>query len=355
MEFIKANLKKDRSLILKNSVFLAIILVFSLQIYGVFWFEEQYKNDDRLKNGGIYLEFKDISKKEIDDILSVKNIEDVNMSYHMDKNKFEVENVDFNKLESMFHETKKVILLNLEKVNRVAYLGKYVDYSDEDNVVSVPHYVFEYYKYKLGDKIIINGQEFIIKGVTGLELGARFIVSVSGAKRIGLGNLSLSLDLNDALGRSEIDQVKTDVLGVVNKENANLIESPPLRDANDTILPMLLVVFILSIFNIILVYNYSLEKRRVRRSIYRIEGLNNKRMFLHSTVELVVIFLFGACIASLYVEIFNNFIMKVLFKINRYTLSLSNYLFLFGIYFVIYILLATFNNRKLFKENILLK
>lgn len=356
MKFLVFNLKKDFNIILKNSILLIIVLYLSLQIYGIYWNSYKYKKDQIFQNIGISIEIDDLDENKYKKLKAITGIKNIDISYSAEQNNIFIKNIDFNEVQKEIEEFSiHFISINTEYYIDNIYEGENVDLLDNRNKIVVPNLIYEFYKLKLGDKIIINDIEFEIVGVNGLEFSQSFIISIDSANKLNLNKAKLNLLLNSGLNDFEIDEILNKISNTVGKEvmYPNLVQYT--NDGNFEIFQFLLIILILSIFNIVLIYNYFLQKREKRRAIYRIEGLSFRKMTLLLIIELIIIFIISVIISTSLIIVFNKIIMENIFNINRFSLPIKNYLLLYLVYFIVYMAFIMINNIKLYKKNLLLK
>lgn len=348
MRFIIFNLKKDRGIILRNSLILALLMIVILQIYGSYFYRFEYNEKKFIEDRGIQYQTKLIGTEKIEEIRANELVDNIVINYKLSNYKVDIDN--FKKFMTRYGDIR---LMSLSKIDsKVVKSGAEININDMDMKILIPSELFYYANLSLGQSININGKKLTITGTSTGAYGSPFIISIDTAKNLGVKTAVYNIVPKKGLSQIEFNKLISKVNQIIGMKGSIPDYREETGNSSQRILPVLLLIMIISSFNLVLIYNYFLDLRKDRRLIYRMGGADRGLLVKSQFLEIILIFIISSVLSFIVIEAVDFILFKSVLKIYRFSLPFKNYLLIYVIYFVIYLLAIIFGNRKLLKKGL---
>lgn len=348
MRFYLFNLKKDKKIIIKNSLALTILMVVILQIYGSYFYRFEYQEKKFIEDRGFIYQIENLNIDKVNEIININSVDRILIDYNLSDMKFNEKS-----LKDYIYKNIPIRLISLSKIDgKVLQTGKSLEIDDERKEIIVPNNFLFTYKKSIGDEIELNGKKLSISGTTTSAYDSPFIISINIAKDLGIKKAQYNVIPKRGLSKIEFENLIKKADQIFDEKASMTDYSGETGNDSDRILPVLVLIMIISSFNLVLIYNYFLGLRKGRRLIYRMDGADRKLLIKSQLVEIMLIFIISSVLSFIVIKAVDFILFKSILNIYRFSLPFKNYLLIYAIYFVIYLFAIIFGNRKILKKGL---
>lgn len=340
MRYIKFYIKNTIKWVLYNSLLLSIILFCIFQLYGNINFQYYKDNLEILKNVGIYGNIDKIDMNIIKKLEKIDKFRNIN---------FLLELPDLEHGKDEYIDKIKFSVIYGEK-NNILKMGEIFDNNSSGNIIVSPEY-FSKNGYSLLDKIKINDSIFTIVGVSNYNIENTFIISYKDYKKLGLKVNGYFLRANDKIKRNDINKFLENARNIFHDETLKI--DHPNNDISNLLDEIIFsfIIFVLGLLNMYSLYKFTLYKKANFMNVLLLSGFSKKKIYISEIVSILLTFVFGNIFSILSYLLFNKFILNNIFNINNNLMYAENYIYVFLIYIVFYLLsmlLILINNFTIF-------
>lgn len=342
---VKKNIKENKYF--ASLIIISFILCFSL----VFSLNKVYFNNELEFNNTTTAEYNyeiknnknilELYKKDIWDLFEIEFSPQDDFFYSI-KTK---ENIDFYEISNNIYAIKQT------KRNLV-YSGRIPEIDSLDKEVAIPA-IFAYKNdYDIGDKILINDIEYSIIGLTDISMDDAFVFSLNSLNDMNFNSGKLKLCLNYDYDKNERKELYETYGNLFNSEY-KIANS---RDYFNTIqlswLPVILII-IISTFNLVLIYLNILNSRKKMYSIYRFSGIKIYKLVFSILIENFIVYTISFIISTLIFLILDKIILNKIFNIFRYEFSFKLLMLIYILYLFIFMIVLGLNVIKYTKRSLI--
>lgn len=222
-----------------------------------------------------------------------------------------------------------------------------IDIKDKDIIIPMPYSL--YHDLKIGDKINIRDNELNIVGYSDLSTNDAFLINIETAKLLNLKVEYLELNLIDSLNDVEKNEYIDELSNELNSEvNSEVLYRSTFERTNAKIS----IVILISVLSMIFIYYYILSDRKKKYYIFKFSGMTRKQFFKMLISELIVTYLFSFILSLTLFSLVNSFILKRVFGILRYDLTISSILHVFFLFLLILLVFMSINISFYFKKSL---
>lgn len=250
-------------------------------------------------------------------------------------------------------ETPEEIDVNIDTVGGVSIYDYFLVNMDSQNLnvkeIEVPTIYALYHNFKVGDEIIIRNNELNIVGLSDDSSDNAFLISTDTAKLLNLNTDSIELDLSDEL----TDIEKNSFVENLSEElNAKADSNGLYKNTFDRTNGKIIIVILISVFSMMVIYYYILSERKEKYYIFKFSGMTKNKFYRILIVELLVTYIFSFLLSLIIFSVINTLLLKNVFGILRYDLTLSSIIHVFLVFIVILILFMSVNIYFYFKKSL---
>ena len=176
-----------------------------------------------------------------------------------------------------------------------------------------------------------------------------FLISTDTAKLLNLNTDSIELDLSDEL----TDIEKNSFVENLSEElNAKADSNGLYKNTFDRTNGKIIIVILISVFSMMVIYYYILSERKEKYYIFKFSGMTKNKFYRILIVELLVTYIFSFLLSLIIFSVINTLLLKNVFGILRYDLTLSSIIHVFLVFIVILILFMSVNIYFYFKKSL---
>lgn len=202
---------------------------------------------------------------------------------------------------------------------------------------------------KVGDKIVIRNNELNIAGLSDDARNNAFSVNLETAELLKLKIDSLEIDVSDNM----TDVEKNSYIEELSKElNSTPISNANYRSTFERTNAKMNIVILIAIFSMMSIYYYILSERKEKYYIFKFSGMTRYKFYKMLIIELIFIYVLSFILSLVLFYFVNSILLKEVFGILRYDLTLSSVIHVFIVFLVILLLFMTINISFYFKKSL---
>lgn len=220
----------------------------------------------------------------------------------------------------------------------------------KDNEIIIPTTYALYNDKKVGDKITIKNNDLNILGFSDDSSDNSFLINLETAKQLNLKIDSLELNLSNDLTDVEKNNFVEKLSNNLESEAFSNIEY---RSTFERTNARITIIILISIFSMISIYTNILNERKEKYYIFKFSGMKKFKFFKILLTELIFVYLFSFLLSLVIFYSVNSYLLKEVFGILRYDLTLSSILHVFFDFFIILLIFMNINIAFYFKKSLI--